>query len=236
MSQERTEAIVLRGVDFGETSRIVTFLAPDRGRLACMVQGARRPKSGLGPVLDTFNHLELVYYWKDGRSVQKLGDAALLNGFAALKADLDKAVYAAFPLEVAYKVAQENEPSHGLFAALVRGLEDMGRWAGSARTHAAWQVWRLMTEAGLAPAVIEEGPPGRAVGFSYDFGMAGAGARADRKLSPACHGALRAFARCPDSCPARDDAGEAFDVLRGYAVRQLDAEFRSLRVIDQMFR
>ena len=64
MSQERTEAIVLRGVDFSESSRIVTLLSPDRGRLVCMAKGVKRPKSQLAGLLDTFNRLEVVYYWK----------------------------------------------------------------------------------------------------------------------------------------------------------------------------
>ena len=68
--------------------------------------------------MDTFNRLELVYYWKEGRSVQKLAEATLLDGFSSLKSDLDKALYAAFPLEVAYRAAQEDEPSHELYAAL----------------------------------------------------------------------------------------------------------------------
>ena len=55
VSQEKTEAIVLRGVDFSESSRIVTFLSPERGRLTCIAKGARRKNSGVSAVLDTFN-------------------------------------------------------------------------------------------------------------------------------------------------------------------------------------
>ena len=71
---------VLRGVDFSETSRIVTFLTPGRGRLACLAKGARRRRSPFQAMLDTLNRDEIVYYWKDGREVQQLGEAALLDG------------------------------------------------------------------------------------------------------------------------------------------------------------
>ncbi|HNT88720.1 MAG TPA: DNA repair protein RecO, partial [Candidatus Hydrogenedentes bacterium] len=96
MPQERTEAVVLRGVDFSESSRIVTFLTPDRGRVACLAKGARRKNCPYAAALDTFNRVELVYYWKDGRNVQTLGEAALLDAYPGIKGDLEKSVYAAF--------------------------------------------------------------------------------------------------------------------------------------------
>ncbi len=216
MAQERSEAIVIRGVDFSETSRIVTFLTPARGKLACMATGAKRPKSPLAGVLDTFNRLELVYYWKDGRSVQKLAEAALHHSFAGLKSDLSKSVFAAFPLEFAYKVAQENEPSHGLFAALADGLDRMETWTGAARTHTAWHLLRLLAAAGFEP----------------DLSSAGA---FEVPIDAGALRALRELAARSDTCPVKDDLPEAFDALARYAVRHVDSEFRSLRVIGQMF-
>ena len=79
MAQEKAEALVLRGVDFSETSRIITFLSPERGLLTCIAKGVRRKGSPLASVLDTFNHVELVYYWKEGRGVHTLGEASLLH-------------------------------------------------------------------------------------------------------------------------------------------------------------
>ena len=53
----------------------------------------RRPKSPLAGILDTFNRVEIVYYWKESRSVQPLGDVTLLDDYAPVKRDLDKATY-----------------------------------------------------------------------------------------------------------------------------------------------
>lgn len=220
MGQERSEAIVIRGVDFSETSRIVTFLTPNRGKMACMAAGARRAKSAVGSLLDTFNRLEIVYYWKDGRSVQKLGEAALLHGFDRLKANLDTSVYAGFPLEYAYKVAQENEPSQELYATLVDGLTQMEAWQGPARVHAAWQLLRLL----------------RVSGFEPDLSGAAAFDEQDRtRTRTSAVDDLRALSASPRECPAAHDTPESFDALRRYVVRHMDTEFRSLRVIDQLY-
>lgn len=216
MAQERSEAIVVRGVDFSETSRIVTFLTPARGKMACMAAGIKRANSPIAGALDTFNRLEIVFYWKDGRSVQKLAEAVVLHRFPGLKSDLNKSMFAAFPLELAYKVAQENEPSHVLYATLSDGLADMESWTGAARTHAAWQALRLLTAAGFEPDL------GSITAF-------------ETRVSARALQSLRTLASPSDTCPVREDAPEAFDALARYAARHTDAEFRSLRVIDQLF-
>jgi DNA repair protein RecO len=260
--QERTEAVVLRGVDFSETSRIVTFLTPGRGRLACLAKGARRRRSPFQAMLDTLNRDEIVYYWKDGREVQQLGEAALLDGFGAIKANLEKATFAALPLELALKVAHENEPSQGLYAAFVRGMESLSAWDGDIRTHACWQVAQLLSMAGFEPAldvcalcgarvdivdavdkvdrangaesrVSRSAAPGW--GFSYDGGATCTMCRADRRLDAAEYTALRMLVGNREACPAIRGVEGMYRVLCQYAMRQVETDLRSVRVIDEMF-
>lgn len=239
MPQERTEAVVLRGVDFSESSRIVTFLTPDRGRLACLAKGARRRKSAVAAALDTFNRVELVYYWKDGRGVQNLSEAALLDAYSGIKNNLEKGVYAAFALEFVAKVAHENEPSRELYAALTGGLASMAAWPGDARTHVCWQLLRFLREAGFEPVLDRCVKTGEAVsdtpGFVYEGGVVAAGCRADRRLSRETYAVLRVLSAARDACPDVRAPDEAFTVLRLYAARQLETEFRSVRVIEEMF-
>ena len=243
MPEERTEALVLRGVDFSETSRIVTFLTPERGRLACMAAGIRRPKSTGRAVLDTFNRVELVVYWKDSRSVQRMGEPSLLDDFARIKKNLDKSVYGAFPLEIAYRVAHENEPSPQLYAALLNGLEGLAAWEGDSLTHTAWHALQLLAAAGFAPSVDACAVCGRALarakGFSYEGGVTCASCEADRSLSGHGHQTLRAWSESHNACPAHDEltieaSKEVFDLLAVYAERQLDIHFRTLRVIREV--
>lgn len=240
VSQERSEAVVLRGVDFSETSRIITFLTPGRGRMACLAKGVRRGKRSQAGAFDTFNRLEIVYYWKDSRSVQLLGESAVLDTFGPVKASLEKSVFGVFPLECAGKLAHENEPSEGLYAALVRGLEGLAQWTGPARAHVTWQVVHLLGEAGLGPSLdqcVETGRPAPAArGFAFRGGVTCEARHGDRRVSPEALAALRAMAAAPGTCPTGIGAGdEVFSLMCGYAVRQLDSEFRSLRVIRQLF-
>ena len=238
MSQERTEALVLRGVDFSETSRIVTFLTPHRGLVACMVKGARRAKSPFAASLDTMNRVEAVIYWKDSRSVQLLAEAALLDDFGAVKRDLDKVTLAGFPLELALRTAHENEPSESLFNTLVFGMERLAQWPGPAKVHCCWQVLQLLTAAGYQPSLdacaMCGGPLGAAPRFAYDCGAVCGQCPGDRRLSAEDFDALRRMQASTESCPPMASAGALLSVLRYFAARHLETDFRSMRVIDQL--
>lgn len=238
MPQERTEGVVVRGVDFSETSRIVTFLTPNRGRLACMAKGVRRKNSRAAAVLGTFNRVELVYYWKEGRTVQPLAEATLLDGFAAIKKDLEKSVFAAFPVEIAANAAYEDEPSEEMYAVLVQGLEALGAWPGEPCIHACWQAWRLLCAAGFEPSldtccVCGKTAPA-AAGFSYDGGLACKTCRPDQTLTKNEWDVLRKFAAARGRCPELEQVGAVYEALCRYAARQLDTDLRSVRVIRDM--
>jgi len=237
----------LRAADFSETSRVVTFLTPHRGRLACLAKGVRRPKNPLAAVLETFNRVELVYYWKEGRGMQPLGDAALLDAYAGIKADLEKTALAAFPLEIAYRVAHENEPSEPLYAALVCGLEGLAMWSGPAQVHACWQALQLLCAAGFAPSLdvcaatgrpiqIDRSGRSSALGFSFDGGVTCSPGHGDRPLSESGYAALRALVQTRERCPSVEGAEEIFPLIRPYAVRQLETDFRCFRVIDELLK
>lgn len=62
---ERTEAIVLRVAPFSETSHVVTWLTPSRGKITTLVKGAQRPKSAFLGQYDLFYTCELLFYERD---------------------------------------------------------------------------------------------------------------------------------------------------------------------------
>lgn len=238
MPQETTEAVVVRGVDFSETSRIVTLLTPARGKVAVLARGARRKNSPWAAALDTFNRIEVVYQWKDGRGVQTLTDVSMLDAFPQMKRDLDRSACAAFPLEVAYKVAHENEPSEALYAALIAGLAGMDRGDAAPVAQAAWQVLALLRAAGFGPTLDHCVRCGGALPadptFSWEGGLCCRDCGGDRRLRPETLASLRTMAEETARCPEVAAPNEVFSLMRQFAARQLETDFRSLRVLDQL--
>lgn len=240
MPLEETEGVVIRGIDFSESSRIVTFLTPQRGRVVCMAKGIRRPKSALGPLLDNMNRVELQLYWKESRSIQILSDVALLDSHGPIKKDLDKLTTAALPIEIASRTAHDNEPSEALYATLVNGLHDLTTWEGDALTHACWLSLHLLAAGGFAPALDRCSLTGRTdlgsrPGFTYSCGVVATGQPRDRAITPEALATLHKLMLNDDTCPSVKITWDTFTLLRHYAARQLETDLRSARVLEQLY-
>ena len=236
LSQLKTEGIVLRKVDFGGTSAIVSFLTPDRGRIACLAKGMRGRKTPFAPVLDTFNRVELVCYWKDGRSVQTLGEVSPLDAWAGLKRDVDRFAHAAFLLEICLHAAGEDAPSEVLYGALVDGLRALESAADNVRGLTALAAYRLLAALGLAPELSACADTGRgpeaARWFSWEHGLSETSG--NRRVGPEEVAALGRMAS-EGAPPAAGPLAEAvFELMAKFTAGQLETDFRSLRVLRQV--
>ena len=79
-----TEGIVLRVFPYSESSRVVSWLTRDVGRLTTLVKGAVRPKSPSLGQFDLFYTCEVLYYERDNRHLHVLRECSpihLRNGF-----------------------------------------------------------------------------------------------------------------------------------------------------------
>ena len=238
MPTERSEAILLRGVDYSDTSRILTALTPARGRITVLAKGIRRKNHALTALLDVPARVELVYAWKDSRSVQTLTDAAPCDGYRALKSDLEKGAHAAVLLEVAIKTAGENEPAPRYYQTLATGLATLAADAAPAVPVAAWVLYALLRSGGFAPELevcVRTGEvlaqPGH---FVWEGGVVGPGERADVRLDAELLAGLRAL-RAPTPPAELAGATRVFHLLTRYAATQLETELRSVRVLHDLF-
>ena len=93
MAIQKTRGIVLRVRDFRETSKLVTFITPDWGRLNTLAKGVRRPKSKLRGKLELFNYGTLIFYPSRNSDLHLLSQFDLLNDFPRAGENLEKSAY-----------------------------------------------------------------------------------------------------------------------------------------------
>lgn len=105
----KTEAIVLRTVDFRESSLIATVISREHGKIAVIAKGARKPKSKFGGKLNPGNILSLIYYYKPTRSVQTLSDTSYKVRLDTLSTDIEKMALSVTSLELISQVLQDGE-------------------------------------------------------------------------------------------------------------------------------
>jgi DNA repair protein RecO (recombination protein O) len=75
---EKDEGVVLKTARSGETSLLVTFLSRHRGKIRLMAKGVLSQKHPSRGLLETGNHVEIVYYYKENRSLYYLKEASSL--------------------------------------------------------------------------------------------------------------------------------------------------------------
>jgi len=135
MPLSKTEGLVLSGIKFGETSKIITLYTKELGKLKLMVKGARDPHRRLASTLQFLSHIGVVFYLKEGRELQLFSQAHLINPFWEIKGDLDRFCTASAGAEFISRlqIGQESHPD--LFMLLMDFLGMVGNiWYQSLKT------------------------------------------------------------------------------------------------------
>ncbi|WP_018131829.1 DNA repair protein RecO [Effusibacillus pohliae] len=115
---EKTEGIVLRAIDYGETNKIVTLLTAKYGKIAVLAKGANKPQSRFFSVCQPFVHGQwLVYGGNSG--MFSASQAEVLDSFRAIREDLYLSAYAVCMAELADLIFVEREPIPGSFPLLL---------------------------------------------------------------------------------------------------------------------
>lgn len=182
----KTEAIVLRKLDYGDSSRIIHFFSEEFGKLPAIMKGARSPKSKSGLVLDSFNYVQIVFYKKESRDIQLIKEVELLNHFGNIKENLDRIQYASAIVELLSNLMTENEAHKKLFAASVKALELLNNPDRDPKLLFAKYFIFFIKEIGYAISIDVCSQCGslialdRPVGFNYDSGIICSECKSDR--------------------------------------------------------
>lgn len=118
----RSEAIVLRSMRYGETSRIVTAFTKDFGRVSLIAKGARGAKPKFGAALEPMSHSVFVYYHRDQRELQLLSQADLVRQFSGIVYEPAGLMLGFAVIEYLAAVLHGEEEHPELFALLRDGL------------------------------------------------------------------------------------------------------------------
>ncbi len=133
MPAEKATAIIVRTVDFSETSLVVTLFTREMGKIGALAKGGRRLKGPFDSALDLLALCRIVFLHKSSESLDLLTEAKLLRRFRPPGHDLRPLYAGYYVAELLRELTDENDPHPELFdladetlAALVAG-EPAGR-------------------------------------------------------------------------------------------------------------
>jgi len=124
----KTDAIVLRAMRIGETSKLVTLFTEHHGKLKVSAKGARRPKSKFAGCLEMSWLVHIACPVRDDRDLHTLTDAETLRSRPVLLADLQRLSYAAAACEMVDRLSIDHEPNRRLYLCLtgvLAGFEEV---------------------------------------------------------------------------------------------------------------
>ena len=253
MALVKTQAIVLRTLKFGETSRIATLYTRDLGRVTVMAKGARAARSPFGSALNLLVRNEVVFAHKEGRDLQTLTRAELVHEHRGFERDPLRLAHAAVAGELTERVALGEEPVGELFDLVSRALD---RFDAAPAVRLPTALWlfelQLADLLGYLPRLDACAACGGPLGGSGVMGLVeggllcracGTGRDGTTRLSPGSVEILRLLVAGgwePGSrvTPLREQAREIDDALLTYlSIHALGRRgLRSVRVLRELRR
>lgn len=176
MASEKTRAIVLRLVDFSESSSVVTLFTEDFGKVGALAKGAKRPKGPFEGALDLLALIRIVFLHKSSESLDLLTEAKLERRFRSAERALPRLYAGYYVAELLNELTDAGDPHRELFHAADAALLALDQGEPISETVVAFELVALR-EAGHAPSLaqcVACGTPVQATG-RVPFGMTAGG-------------------------------------------------------------
>lgn len=121
----RTEGIILRRRDYGESDRILVVFTRILGRISGLAKGARKPSSKISGHLELFSRGSFLV--SRGRNLQLITQAETIESYDQLREDLPGIGLGSYAVELVDAVTMEEGSNIKLYDLLVATLQALDR-------------------------------------------------------------------------------------------------------------
>jgi len=123
MPSYKTEGVILKRLNYGEADRILTVYTKYRGKIRAIARGVRKITSRKGGNLELFNHC--VLFLAEGRNLDIVTEAQVVNSFSRLGDDLEKTAAAFYLVELVDQLTPDGQINRQVFDLLVEKLNEL---------------------------------------------------------------------------------------------------------------
>ena len=117
MSAEKATALVLRVVEFSETSYVTTLFTREFGKVRALAKGGRRLKGPFESALDLLSQCRIVFLRKSSEALDLLTEAKLERRFRAPGRELSSLYAGYYVAELLNELTDDADPHPELFDA-----------------------------------------------------------------------------------------------------------------------
>lgn len=120
----RAHGIVIRGIDYGEGSKIITIFTREAGKISLMARGAKKMNSRLAAATQLFAGADFVFY-RAGSKMGTLNHAEVVTSRQPLREDVLLSAYGSYMLEMVDRLCGEQESAPHVFDQLAAALDGL---------------------------------------------------------------------------------------------------------------
>jgi DNA repair protein RecO (recombination protein O) len=140
MSTKRTQAVVLRVADLGESDKIVTFYSLQSGKITGIGKGAKKSRKRFSNKLEIFSLLDVYYDDRSRSGLVRIAEAELLCPFISLREHYDRYVGGVLACELVYYWSRDFDADRNIYNLLVWALQKIDGGKSPRLVHIFFQV------------------------------------------------------------------------------------------------
>ncbi|MFC4767966.1 DNA repair protein RecO [Effusibacillus consociatus] len=245
---DKTEGIVLRAIDYGETNKIVTVLTAKYGKIAVLAKGANKPQSRLVSVSQPFVHGHWLLFGGNS-GMFSVSHADVINPFRPIREDIFLSTYAACMTELTDRVLEERIPYPGAFQFLLHMLHYLAEGKDPDVLLRIFET-KMLYAAGIQPNLEQCSFCGKSIDSVIRFSIRQGGPLCQQchdsdpyavRLKPAALKLMRLFqiidpARLGNISIGEDVKHQLDKILRQYLEEQGGIYLKSRQFLDQLNR
>ncbi len=149
---EKSEAIILKRSDYGETSLIVTFYTKKLGKLTGILKGVRSDDKKYRSSFENFSLNHIVFYCKSTNSLNLVTECELIDSFQEVRKDLEKIRLATYFINLIDKSTQLNYANSDIFDLCMCSLKFLEEYQNLDKLVRIFEI-KLLVANGLMPHI-----------------------------------------------------------------------------------
>jgi len=146
----KTEAIVLRTIDFHETSRIAIFYSKNYGKLKGILKGIRKDPKKFGSHVDRFSVNDIVYYHYRHSDLHLISQCDLRQYFFPIRQDIRRTLAAMYMLELVDKIMPLEESNFDVYQLMIDFLTTLETTTAMNKVICLFQI-KILSLSGFQP-------------------------------------------------------------------------------------
>lgn len=158
MSVVKTDAFVIKGFRYGETSKIITLYSREYGKFNALVKSTRSVKSKTSGVFDNLNYISVIFNKKENRDLQFISKGECVNSFSKIKSDLDKLNVSYRILELIHNSTHDYDTNEDLFDLLNICLTKVNTCERNSGNFLLFFQANLTKLMGIKPDLVSDNP------------------------------------------------------------------------------